>query len=1169
MEIEWESDGIELPDSVERALQDDSLVLFCGAGISAAWPSSLPGFRGLAASIADELGRSDLFPADPEAVVQFDVVMGELNELQGDVHARVASRLRSVIEPNSYHSDFLQIMSGPRSAPRIVTTNFDLLFEAAAGRLELPLDVYVAPALPLGNDFRGLVHLHGHVDSQPGQRMVVTDRDFGQAYITEGWATQFLTRMFERYTVVFVGYSADDTVMRYLARALPADASRRYAFTELEHPEKLGSKWSRLGVTPIPYPSSANTRHESLQSFVHHWQERVSATAQDRFDSAAAIVDSGPANLKYSERRIRWLLADPEHARHFRSTAEPVAWMAVLDGLGILAPLFDSSAPDCDEVAAWALWVASSLSADHGEVLLSIVSQHQGHLSSSLWLNIWLHLYGNYENTTFHRRLLLVISADQPSKDRERLSSLLRGVATQDIEAAETLLHQLLTPRLGFRSRQSWLGGRDSMDTEMTLAWRNSSIRDAWPIMLPALSDPGHLLSVVLNLIRAVEATESLFDGDGRRDALSIRRGQVDGVEPYMSDDPYVLVVDIARDLLREFVRTQGPKQALDLLDSPSEMVRRLALDALAESRRVEADMLVGLIARRDLVYDLSTKPETFRLLRVMYRHASRAMQEELLAQVAGGTAPQRNAEVREYERYNVLVWLSADASSDDPVHAALHTLQLLHPRFGPREHPDLNSWIQSGSGADPDPDPDPEGIYRGKSLRHMVAYLAALPEIDDIYDNASVLREVQDRLDAEQGLELDLLDEFVNQSFWSPAVWTLTLKEAIRRQGTWSAGSILERVDHFRGDFSEIGRRLVYPITYPESGTEPSPGLALERCRLLLGLWRRAVAVPSDEPPTDPSQAHATARGSLAFAYVETVLRLAQKRDVVEIDGEGLAGLTELMGAQSANSSDPSSMMVARFAGYILEIAPDWFDAYMQSDLHEITESAQSLSLWAGIYSARFMSKKLRLRTRDATRVAWPLVARRLPSTVEAFIQIHAAHFVFDTLADEHTWADPFVAAAPVTTRARWIRSIVHHLDGNDSDFQRLLFAYWQHRLDGQPPLHGAEQRALLEWTTLRGIDVQRATSLFVAGPRVWNSDSEGGFDYFDVDDFPLNDNNAFLRLCNHLLMGRTTIPPFLNMLVDATKKASAEDAGLAREIWGRLLELGFGPARSYLDVV
>jgi len=61
---------------------------------------------------------------------------------------------------------------------------------------------------------------------------VLTDRDFGQLYLTEGWARRFLQTMFERYTVLFVGYSHDDVVTSYLMRGCRQRRKERYALTD-------------------------------------------------------------------------------------------------------------------------------------------------------------------------------------------------------------------------------------------------------------------------------------------------------------------------------------------------------------------------------------------------------------------------------------------------------------------------------------------------------------------------------------------------------------------------------------------------------------------------------------------------------------------------------------------------------------------------------------------------------------------------------------------------------------------------------------------------------------------------------------------------------------------------------------------------------------------------
>ena len=111
-------------------------------------------------------------------------------------------------------------------AVRIVTTNFDNHLSDAAKEIGLDLgDQWIGPALPLGRDFQGIVHLHGSL-TRDHKELILDDRDFGRAYFGDGWAPRFLQPMFAEYVVLFVGYSLSDTVMRYLTLGLPSKTSR-------------------------------------------------------------------------------------------------------------------------------------------------------------------------------------------------------------------------------------------------------------------------------------------------------------------------------------------------------------------------------------------------------------------------------------------------------------------------------------------------------------------------------------------------------------------------------------------------------------------------------------------------------------------------------------------------------------------------------------------------------------------------------------------------------------------------------------------------------------------------------------------------------------------------------------------------------------------------------
>lgn len=168
------------------------------------------------------------------------------------VHAVVREIIGSESsEPNQLHKDIIRLFTAQDL--RLVTTNFDTHFTSAASEiLGQTCDQYFGPALPLGHDFRGLVYLHSSV-TRPPPELILTDADFGRAYLTEAWATRFLVAMFQTFTVLFIGYSHSDVVMEYLARGLPPDRpGSRFAL------DMAGNEveWQQRRITPIPFPGN-------------------------------------------------------------------------------------------------------------------------------------------------------------------------------------------------------------------------------------------------------------------------------------------------------------------------------------------------------------------------------------------------------------------------------------------------------------------------------------------------------------------------------------------------------------------------------------------------------------------------------------------------------------------------------------------------------------------------------------------------------------------------------------------------------------------------------------------------------------------------------------------------------------------------------------------------
>lgn len=234
--------NLDIPNDIIQAAQEGHLVVFAGAGVSMGAPTSMPDFNTLTEKIT--MGTGEIKGKDESS----EVFLGRINHSGVDVKKRTASILS---EKDFIHNDlhkFIIDLFPSAEKIRIVTTNYDKMFEQVLSNKGVsPIKIYDAPALPLGDNFSGIAHIHGNVDDP--STIIITDEDFGQAYMTEGYVSRFLIKLFDSYTVLFIGYSYNDIIVSYLTRAITKNKNqKKYIFV----PES-SNKWDELGIKPIVY----------------------------------------------------------------------------------------------------------------------------------------------------------------------------------------------------------------------------------------------------------------------------------------------------------------------------------------------------------------------------------------------------------------------------------------------------------------------------------------------------------------------------------------------------------------------------------------------------------------------------------------------------------------------------------------------------------------------------------------------------------------------------------------------------------------------------------------------------------------------------------------------------------------------------------------------------
>ncbi|XBH20409.1 SIR2 family protein [Jonesiaceae bacterium BS-20] len=709
-------DGVDIPEEVLKAHSEGRLVLFVGAGVSKSEPSSLPLFHELARQLGDRARQ----PFEKIHEEQIDTFIGSLPE-RFDSHYHAAELLRPEgSAPNDLHRAIAKVAHSS-GKPKIVTTNFDTHLSTAAQELSIDLgDLWIGPALPLGRDFSGIVHLHGSL-SRDHDELILDDRGFGRAYFGDGWAPRFLQPMFSENVVLFIGYSLSDTVMRYLTLGLPSKTSR---YVLVQEGEENGEALLRLQVTPITYPNPDGSYSE-LPRVLHAWADWKSMRTDDHKDRISEIVSVWEADDPEGESRLPQLsvldedyllaqLSTVEGVKVFTELATSFKWLEWVERVPEHKVNFDPKSEISDVSRIFAQWFASTyvgIPARSSAAMLALRRQGQKihpvliqDIAFALHDLRRLDIRAAQKWQVFLATSLHDYSAPRPLEHLLPLTGENRSLHT-------AIVRQALTPFLSIRSSFATLW-------QETAAWPRTEI--AWPLRTHDMqeyigawvdsqdvTDLAKLQILESALVSAYEMLDA-YNGLTMRGVLEIGRS---AIEPH-SQDNHVEPIDIIINALRD-IGAAMPKISPPLYERWWEtgfgLFQRLALHLIACSPGISSDEKIIWLLDREILFDLGTKHEAFQVLKFAVPSATPSTRDLLLKKVLAGDPEDREYEgwerTREYEIYNLLVWLTRADPNWRQATDELTRIQQENLDFGERTNPDFSMWHGS---ADWVPEPDP-----------------------------------------------------------------------------------------------------------------------------------------------------------------------------------------------------------------------------------------------------------------------------------------------------------------------------------------------------------------------------------------------------------------------------------------------------------------------------
>lgn len=1159
---------IDLPEDVLEAHRAGNLVIFAGAGISRPRPSRLPDFRELVREIEDASGFTR---GHHES---FDAFLGRLERDGFPVHRKVEGRVaRTDSEPNRLHRAIIRLFRDPDSV-RIVTTNFDRHLTSAARKRWSGVREFVAPALPSGGDFRGIVYLHGAAGTDP-KSLILTDADFGVAYLTKGFVRRFLVELFQENCVLFVGFSHGDTVLSYLARGLPP-GTRRYAITSA----KDTARWEGLGIIPVVHPKGTR-REVTIAECLEAWGRDISMGVSDHEREVRQLVHRGPDGMDSNSRdyllsRIR----DPDTTPFFCREASDPGWLDWLSNVPEFEALFLRHGPDDEVIRQLAFWFAERFSVDHPQEALATVARRGDQMSPLLWVAVASHLWDQRPAPDVLRSWLSLLLPTAPDRTHDLVEYLLVNARAGEDDDVALLLFDFLTeprPRSRILPDVSAEGHRARVDIEATSRgnpyWLDQSLETVFKPRIDSFARD--LLAIAT---KHLEQVRQLQGPKGDMDLLSLRRS---AIEPHEQDeaspkDWLDVLVNAAResiewaiahdhDLARTYValweRARAP------------LLQRLAVHGVRLADWLAPDQKIGWLLKLGWLYRTPLHHEVYRLLAEAYPASGPDARAQVLTAIDQGPDGEpyvSRPDLRDRERFELLDWLATHTPDDENVRQARDAILERHPGWQPREHPDLLMWMDEGDWLEP----------AGRSVQDMVAQD---PEDPAVLSRLLGAGTVGEGTDSFFGPRRDLL-EVVAAACREQPRWGLRLARELARASRWETdlwGAVIQGWNDGPLGSSDWRRILELLQSHPAKAVHASPiarlleqGVRVRPPRIppellhlsdaiALELWNALAGDVESASPTPDwlSEAINEPAGQLVMYFLHGLaLREpsaglpADLRQVFQDAVEG-GTLRDALGA----------CVLASQLHFLYGRDRDWTTAVLIPAMRWNQDPARAQRMWHGFLTWGKLNPGLVEELLSAYESVLGHV-EELGRLADRFTE-HLAFVAFLAAQDPlaQGWLNAFIRQASEEYIADWTRHMTFRLRAMPAAdrrgaWRRWIARYWKQRNEGLPrALCEREARELVAWALEMDEDFDEAVGLVCAGPRAGAPDAIF-YPRFREQGHADRHPAAAVRLLAHVLAGERR--PFwecdeASEIAIAAARSGRADPGHLREIIDQLLRL------------
>ena len=1090
--------GVDFPIELLKALRDGKLVVFAGAGVSVGSPACLPMFNGLADEIAR--GTGEVRGKDePE-----DRFLGRLQDKGVHVHDIAAQVLSKRGDdppgPTDLHFNILRLYSKP-DLLRVVTTNFDLLFEQAASDVfETNPTLYSAPVLPPGRDFEGIVHVHGDINRPINA--ILTDADFGRAYLTEGWARRFLATLFSSFPVLFIGYSHRDVVMNYLARALTVSETKRYALVSSDEDETTIRDWQLRGIQRIEYPKSPDDNYRGLYEGVSGLAEFVRRDSNDWKSQITIIAEQSPSDDEEQMDLIDYAFSDAELTRYFISADTPPEWIGWLGERDDIDGLFTTdrnyTLNKRDEHLS--RWLAQKFARDHADQLFYLIDQRGMRLHPDFWWRLGRAIGEKtdmpIDSKTLSRWVSLFL-ATPPSLSDEHIFGWLEweklGERCMEVGLTDScidIFELMAGGRLELNRPFASLAGeyyKPEIHAEIQPVCDHATINGLWDKALkPNLGDVAEPL-----LARIVESLEkrhrmllSWQAATRTHDPLEFHRSSIFREEGYFLLKPFDVLIDAARDCL-EHLSVHRIEQAAfwceRLIRADPPFLRKLAVHALhVRNDMSETEKIEWLLSRHDIL-DLPTENETLQVLRTAYPHATPQQRKVIIETVLAFRWPDEDDEEGEdkaaYEHFHWLYRLHQIDPDCTLTKQELDRVWSDYPYYRPREEPGTDTMREDDWTGNESPWSVEELLARPAG--EWTGELLSFQPSDPLGPNREGLQiAVEEAAKQDFDWSLQLAGTLAVASNWQTDLWPTLLRSWCGEHGQVQNGRVLGYLKS--SDLHAQHGRLVVEalIAVLSNASVPNaPELLPEANQIAkdLGQHRDQVNL---EPTMDDwlSQAINSVAGKLAQYWVISLDIWRKQREPApeRMSCEYRSVFTEII-ADITLAGTLGKAVLGRFSAHLLEADEPWATRNLLPLFGQADNMPAYQAVWDGFLSGQ-KNLHLAVLLQDSffeaiSRLNTYLAGGRRRGNFVRDFTLMLEYVVSDPIEILNDWIPKFFANTGDEDRARFGQNMSSRIKRMEDAQQRALWDGWLgryigNRLQGVPaPLSSGEVGAILGW--------------------------------------------------------------------------------------------------------